>query len=152
MQESKRLVIPGFGRSPGGVHGNPLQYSCLENSLDRGAWWATDHRVAKSQTRLSDSACTHACICSPHSLIATLQLIEKPMLLRCCQLTEQESTHSQVSLMPENHEMTPLARFPAALRSSLVIPVSDHTVSLASHNSDGRESLFQPHWWKHRQI
>ena len=38
------------GRSPGGGHGNPLQYSCLENPMDRGAWWATVHRVAKSRT------------------------------------------------------------------------------------------------------
>ena len=44
--------IPGLGRSPGGGHGNPLQYSCLENSTDKGAWWATVHRVTKSQTRL----------------------------------------------------------------------------------------------------
>ena len=46
--------IPGLGRSPGEGNGNPLQYSCLENSMDWGAWWATVHRVAKSQTRLSD--------------------------------------------------------------------------------------------------
>ena len=46
--------IPGLGRSPGEGNGNPLQYSCLENSMDRGAWWATVHRVPKSQTRLSD--------------------------------------------------------------------------------------------------
>ena len=44
--------IPGLGRYPAGGHGNPLQYSCLENPTDRGAWWATIHRVAKSQTRL----------------------------------------------------------------------------------------------------
>ena len=44
--------IPGLGRSPGGGHGNPLQYSCLENPMDRGAWWATVHRVAKSQTQV----------------------------------------------------------------------------------------------------
>ena len=44
--------IPGSGRSPGGGHGYPLQYSCLENSMDRGAWWATVHGVAKTQTRL----------------------------------------------------------------------------------------------------
>ena len=44
---------PGSGRSPGGGHDNPLQYSCLENSMDRGAWWATDHGVAKSRTRLT---------------------------------------------------------------------------------------------------
>ena len=42
-------LIPGSRRSPGGGHGNPLQYSCLENSMDRGAWRATVHGVAKSQ-------------------------------------------------------------------------------------------------------
>ena len=42
--------IPGSGRSPGEEKDNPLQYSCLENSMDRGAWWATVHRVSKSQT------------------------------------------------------------------------------------------------------
>ena len=46
--------IPGLGRSPGEGNGYPLQYSCLENSMDRGAWWATVYGVAKSQT-LSDS-------------------------------------------------------------------------------------------------
>ena len=45
--------IPGLGRSPSVGNGNPLQYSCLENSKDRGAWRATVHRVTKSQTRLS---------------------------------------------------------------------------------------------------
>ena len=44
--------IPGLGRSPGGGHGNPLKYSCLENLMDRGAWWATVHTIAKSRTRL----------------------------------------------------------------------------------------------------
>ena len=42
--------IPGWGRSPGVGNGNPLQYSCLENPMDRGAWWATVHGVAKSRT------------------------------------------------------------------------------------------------------
>ena len=46
-------LIPGSGRSPGGGNGNLLQYSCLENSMDRGAWQATVYRVAKSQTWLS---------------------------------------------------------------------------------------------------
>ena len=45
-------LIPGSGSSPGGGHGNPLQYSCLENPMDRGALWATVHGVAKSQTGL----------------------------------------------------------------------------------------------------
>ena len=47
-------MIPRLGRSPGGRHGNPLQYSCLENPMDRGAWWATVHSVAKSRTGLSN--------------------------------------------------------------------------------------------------
>ena len=55
--------IPGSGRPPGGGHGNPLQSSCLENPMDRGGWWATFHRVAKSQTRLKRPS-MHACILS----------------------------------------------------------------------------------------
>ena len=51
--------IPGLGRSPGEGHGNPLQYFCLENPLDRGAWRATVHRVTQSQTRLKRFS-THA--------------------------------------------------------------------------------------------
>ena len=43
-------LIPGSGRSPGGGHGNPLQYSCLENAMHRGAWKSTVHRISKSQT------------------------------------------------------------------------------------------------------
>ena len=45
-------LIPGLGRSSEEGNGNPLQYSCLENPMDRGAWWATVHGVTKSQTRL----------------------------------------------------------------------------------------------------
>ena len=43
------VLIPGSGKSPGEVNGNPLHYSCLENPMDRGAWWATVHGVVKSQ-------------------------------------------------------------------------------------------------------
>ena len=45
--------IPGSGRSPGGGHGNPLQYSCLENPKNRGAWWAAIYAVAQSQKQLN---------------------------------------------------------------------------------------------------
>ena len=54
--------IPGMGRSPGGGHGNPLQYSCLENPMDRGTWQATVrtvYGVAKSRTQLSDLTLSH---------------------------------------------------------------------------------------------
>ena len=44
--------VPGLGRSPGGAHGNPLQCSCLENPMDRGAWQVIVHKVAKGQTQL----------------------------------------------------------------------------------------------------
>ena len=42
-------LIPGLGKSPGGGNGNPLQYPCLKNPMDRRAWWATVHRVTKNQ-------------------------------------------------------------------------------------------------------
>ena len=45
-------LIPGLGRSPGGEHSYPLQYSYLENPMDKGAWWAAAHSVIKNQTRL----------------------------------------------------------------------------------------------------
>ena len=54
VQESQEMQIQslGSGRPPGGVHGNPLQCSCLENPMDRETWWATAHRVTKNWTRL----------------------------------------------------------------------------------------------------
>ena len=48
--EGERSLNPGSGRSPGGGNGNPFRCSCLENHMDRGAWWAIDHGVAKRQT------------------------------------------------------------------------------------------------------
>ena len=48
------VIFEGIYRSPGEGNGNPLQYSCLENSMDGGAWWATVHGIAKNRTRLSD--------------------------------------------------------------------------------------------------
>ena len=59
--------IPGSGRSPGEANGNPLHYSCLENSMDRGTWGDKVHGVAKSQTRLSDY----------HSLTQTVYIKKK---------------------------------------------------------------------------
>ena len=71
--------IPGLGRAPGGGNGNPVQHSCLENPLDRGAWWATVYKVAKSWSRLKQlSTHVHALLpklssgknqCGPFSLL-----------------------------------------------------------------------------------
>ena len=60
MLETQKNVslMPGLGRYPGGGNGNPLQYSCLENPMDRETWWATVHGVTNRQTRLSNWACT----------------------------------------------------------------------------------------------
>ena len=54
--------VPELGRSPGEGKGNPFQYSCLESSMDRGAWWATVHGVTNSCTQLSDRTCTNCLI------------------------------------------------------------------------------------------
>ena len=57
------VLIPGPGRSPGGWLGNPLQYSCLENPIDRGACQATVHRVAESQTQLKQLSTAYTAQC-----------------------------------------------------------------------------------------
>ena len=66
--------IPGSGRSPGEGNGTPLQYSCLENPMDREAWWATVHGVAKSRTRLSDFTFTHEFL-----LIHLVSILDLPL-------------------------------------------------------------------------
>ena len=73
--------IPGSGRSPGEENGNPLQYSCLENPMDGGAWWATVHGIAKSQTRLSDFTFTLG------SIFWFLKIIFKPIHPPPCQVS-----------------------------------------------------------------
>ena len=61
--------IPRLRRSPGEAHGNPLQYSCLQNSMDRGAWLATVHRVTESDmTEATKHSTEHACVCASESL------------------------------------------------------------------------------------
>ena len=76
--------IPGSGRPPGGGHGNPLQYSCLENPMDRGAWRPIVHSVIRSQTqlkRLSAHACMHETdIRASHEEVADIQEAERKML------------------------------------------------------------------------
>ena len=74
--------IPGSGRSPGEGNGNPLQYSCLENSMDGGAWWATVHGVAKSQTWLSNFThslrlvlCMYVSLCNVIFIFRTSQYL-----------------------------------------------------------------------------
>ena len=70
--------IPGSGRSPGGGHGNPLQYFCLENPMDIGTWQATVHRVIKSQTQLKQLS-----ICAQRQ-INTFHMTELRKILKLC--------------------------------------------------------------------
>ena len=75
------VLIPGWRRPPGGAHGNPLQYSCLENPTDRGAWQAAIYRVAKSQTRLNQLS-THAGHFYPTEQGRVSILIRHPQILQ----------------------------------------------------------------------
>ena len=71
-------LIPGSGRSPGAGNNNPFQHSCLENSMDRGTWSTTVHKITKSQTWLSDwvCACVRACV-RTHTHTYVLEYLEK---------------------------------------------------------------------------
>ena len=73
-------LIPGSGRFPGGGHGNPLQYSRLENSMDRGTRWATVHRVSKSQTQLKQLN-MHTCILLSNAVLRSW--LQEQVLRRC---------------------------------------------------------------------
>ena len=74
-------LIPGLGRSPGGAQGNLLQHSCLENPMDRGAWWAVFQRVAKSWTRLKWLS-THILVCTEEGPLETCYCIHCGSLLQ----------------------------------------------------------------------
>ena len=93
-------LIPGLGRYPGEGHGNPLQYSWLENPVDRGAWWAMVHRVMKGQTQLKwlSTKCSYAnfllFVCLKHSILnfSFMQQLSVPLFpsatiwfrIHCC--------------------------------------------------------------------
>ena len=70
-------MIPGSGRSPAGGNGNPLQYSCMENPMDRGAWQATVHRAAKSWTHM------HSVQFSSVQSLSCVQLFVAPWIVAC---------------------------------------------------------------------
>ena len=87
--------VLGQGRSPAGGNGNPLQYSCLENHMDRGTWWATVHWVAKNQTCLSTHAYARTyiyvcmCVCIIHTYLCTYIYIYESV-----KQTKQQHTHT----------------------------------------------------------
>ena len=86
--------VPGLGRSPGGGHGNSLQYSCLKNPMDRGTWQTTVHRVAKSQTRWKQlNLHAHPVLYSRLSLV-----IYSIQAVHMCQWQSPTSSHPPFSL------------------------------------------------------
>ena len=89
--------LPGSGWSPAGGHGNPLQYSCLENPMDRGAWWATVHRVTKSQTRLKRLS-MHACI-HPHTQTHSHWIEQLTLNHRISYMRKFNATAKNVNMM-----------------------------------------------------
>ena len=101
-------LIPGWGRSPGGGNGYPLQYSYLGNPTDRGAWWATVHGVAKSQTWLRDWTATITLLISPNLKLLGHQRQEAKVFDLIGTGTGRELAHS-VSIC------SPLASTPARL-------------------------------------
>ena len=126
--------IPESGRSLGGGHGNPVQYSCLENPVDRGAWQATVHRDTKSQTELKQPNCSmHTCrgIFDCHNLVrwgwgAALLAssgCKSKMLLHTLQCTDllphnKESGFTMILVLLYDH--TDLGRFGAQTQHSAV--------------------------------
>ena len=90
-------LIPGLGRSPGGGHGSPLQYSCVENPMNRGAQRATVHRVARIWTRLKRLS-THTCMFGhPCSLVVSEGLAHQPRTVAhgawCCDPAHPSFSH-----------------------------------------------------------
>ena len=102
-------LIPGSGRSPGGGPGNPLQYSCLENPMDRWAWQAAVHRVRNSQVWLSDWACTHMFTLGPCGLCRTISLLIVLISNSTCKVP-----------LPWNTAYTGIKRRPKIMRTKIL--------------------------------
>ena len=95
--------IPGSGRSPGGRHRNHLQYSCLENPIDRGAWWATVHGFTKSQTRLKPlSTHTHTTHTHTHTHTHKHSVYYKYFFLFRSQIFADKSVNLFFSFLPSD--------------------------------------------------
>ena len=128
-------LIPGLGRSLGGGHGDPLQYSCLENPMGRGAWQAVIHRVAKTWTWLKELS-THAwqrwTLCSDHRLSALVWL--KPWALN--RNAEESQRHSHWARVPWAPPTPPTQPF-WAIRKSRLHSLCSRTGRVQAQNKKG---------------
>ena len=124
--------IPGLRRSPGEGNGNPLQYSCLKNLMDRGAWQATVHRITKSQTWLKWLS-KHACMMQPDILCSIYSILLYSFLLKyswftiscSCRCTAQSfnfthtHTHTHIHMCIHTHTHSFSDSFPNRLLQNI---------------------------------
>ena len=128
--------IPRSGRSPGGRHGNPFQHSCLENVMDRGAWWATVHRIAQSQTRLKQLS-THT------RMLKIVKVIQFSSDTQSC-LTLCDPMDCSTSGFPVHHQLLELAQTHIHWVSDAIQP--SHPLSFPSpptFNHSQHQGLFK---------
>ena len=128
--------VPGLARSPGGGHGSPLQYSCLENLMNRGAWWATVHRISKNQTllmQLSKQICRTISVQFSHSVMSNSL---RPHGLQHTRLPCPSPTPGVCS------NSCPSSQWCHPTISSSVIPFSSHLQSFPASGSFPMSQLF----------
>ena len=123
--------IPGSGRPPGGGDGSPLQYSCLENLIERGTWWATVHRVTKSPTWL-EGLSTHKCpLWGSEKKKKNEQCISDVPLAHSCDTTGHFP--SWLSSQPLPHQDPPLPATRISRKPAFVRSGAKHQERLSHH-------------------
>ena len=140
-------LIPGLGRSPGGGNGNPLQYSCLEKSMDRGAWWAATYGVTKSWTWLNMYRHTHS--------VFSLGIITYPSNFTLKNASSLKASPGTITFIPTIFTLLFVSKFITILVNLLfnALPSSffpRHCVS--SYSTNPVFHLFRDlqcpgHWW-----
>ena len=130
-------LIPGWGRSPGGGHGNLLQYSCVENPMDRGAWRATVHGVAKSRTQLKRLSAHASEVCRSFLLQVSWKEARQPA---CWVMKSNENTH----YMPGSILSTFWASFVIFIQKNL-FPYHKNCITIPP---TAAESIGLHQWWR----
>ena len=124
--------IPAWGRSPGGGNGNPLQYSCLENSMDRGAWRATVHGATKSQTQLRGWA--HKIYSLSDFLYVQIYFLYSKMIqIR----TNQRETRTCIGQELEGPKFIAFCAVPVKMGHLTLLTTHTRSVHLDAHSPSG---------------
>ena len=147
--QCRRRRRPGLGRSPGGGHDNPLQYSCLENPMDRGAWWATVHGVSKCQTRLKWFS-SHIFMRWSYFSIQTMRRSSGKLLSLCLvtirpRIRVNNDHASSASLSRQS--VLAAAEVPALASAHVHVCLVPVTCLRSVPHVTGRASVSHPHPW-----